>query len=143
MELGNGTAAYRRAYNVAPGTKPESIRVNATRLLKHPSVAPMVESIREKSTERAQLSREWVMERLKNNAEDARVAEDYAASNKALELLGKTKELGGMWIERTEANVISDNRHHHSAEPVSPFAEHLAEVIGDGTEDEAPRALPN
>jgi hypothetical protein len=56
------------------------------------------------------LSREWVLERLVDNAKAAREAGDFGPSNQALNLLGK--ELG-MFVERTEnvniEHVVSDD----------------------------------
>ena len=44
---------------------------------------------------------------------------------------------------RDVKNVDGNHRHHHSAEPVSPLAEHLAEVLGVRAEDEAEKPVPN
>lgn len=140
VTLGNASEAYRSAYNCKPDAKPAAIAVEASKLLANPNVALRVSELQERASAKVVLNRAWVLEKLMSNATKAAEAEDYIASNKALELLGKTEELQ-MFVER--ASVTSDNRHHHSAEPLSPFAQHLAEVLGVGAESSAERPLPN
>lgn len=45
--------------------------------------------------------------------------------------------------DKSESYVKSDNRHHHSAEPLSPLARHLAEVIGERAEEPPEGPLQN
>ena len=137
-ETGNASEAYRSTYNVRPTTKDESVRVSAAQLVKDPNIALRLQQLQERAASKVVLSRAWVLERLMRNADKGIEMDDLAASNKALELLGKVDELA-MFVERS--NVTSDNRHHHSAEPLSPFAQHLAEVLGRGTEGEAEKPV--
>lgn len=155
LETGNATEAYRRGYN-SKG-KDTTIWPNASRLLKKPNVAAAIERTRSKVIDKADnkvaaqvaevyaesesecaLSRAWIIRELMDNVAKAKKAEDFVASNKALELLGKTDEMR-LFLERSE----SDNRHHHSAEPLSPFADHLADMLGHGAEGQAEKPLPN
>lgn len=140
LETGNASEAYRRSYNCKPDAKPEGIAVNASKLLSDANVALRVAQLQERASAKVVLNRSWVLERLMRNADKALELEDVTASNKALELLGKTDELS-MFVERQ--NVTSDNRHHHSAEPLSPFAEFLAGAIASGTKGEAEEPLQN
>lgn len=140
VTLGNASEAYRSAYNCKPDAKPAAITVEASKLLSNPNVALRVAELQERASAKVVLNRAWVLERLMRNVEEGHKISDLAASNKALELLGKTDELA-MFVERQ--NVTSDNRHHHSAEPLSPFAQHLAEMLGTGTEGEAEGPIQN
>lgn len=128
LETGNASEAYRRAYD-CNGSSEAAINVNASKLLKNAKVALRLQVLQERSAKTATLSRAWVLEKLMRNVDKAIELEDVNGSNKALELLGKTDELQ-MFVERQ--NVTSDNRHHHSAESVSPFAEFLTGALGSG-----------
>jgi len=139
LQHGNATEAYRHAYKTN-GMNEASIGREAHSLLKNPKIAPRLLSMQRKASEEAVLSRAWVLEKLMQNAKDAHKLEDFTASNKALELLGKTDELS-MFVERKQ--VESDNRHHHSAEPVSAFDEFLAGVAGKSSEGTPEDTVPN
>jgi phage terminase small subunit len=139
LETSNATEAYRRAYDCSAMTD-KSINENASKLLKNAKVAPRLQVLQERVAAKAVLSRAWIIEQLMDNTAKAKIAADFTASNKALELLGKTDEMQ-MFVERSA--VTSDNRHHHSAEPLSPFAEHLAEMLGAGTEATPEKPVQN
>lgn len=139
LKTGNATAAYRKAYDCSK-MKDTSVNREAHALLENPKIASRVLTLQARAADLAVLSRAWVLERLMKNAEAALMDKDYTASNKALELLGKVDKLG-LFVER--ANVTSDNRHHHSAQPLSPFAAHLADVLGADAEGPAPGTLPH
>lgn len=139
LETGNASEAYRRAYDCG-GSSDAAINVNACKLLKNTKVALRLQELQERAAAKVVLNRAWVLERLMSNATKAAAAEDYTASNKALELLGKVDELQ-MFVERS--NVTSDNRHHHSAEPVPAFAEFLAEAIGARAEGVPEKPVQN
>lgn len=132
--------AYRRAYNVRKGTKPETVWEQSSRLMADHKVAARVAELRAIAADKATLSRAWVLKMLMENAEKGQATGDLTAANKALELLGKTEELQ-MFIERK--HVESDNRHHHSASDVSAFDEFLAGVAGGASEGASEDALPN
>ncbi len=139
LETSNATEAYRRAYN-AENMSEGAINVEAHRVLNHPKVALRLQVLQERSAAKVVLTRGWVLEKLMRNVDKAIELEDVNGSNKALELLGKTDELQ-MFVERQ--NVTSDNRHHHSAEPVSPFADFIAGAIGKRTKDETSEPVQN
>ena len=140
LETGNATEAYRRAYDCSNMTE-KSINENASKLLKNAKVAPRLHELQERAAAKVVLSRAWVLERLMRNADAAVAMNDLAASNKALELLGKTDEVGGMWIDRS--SVQSDNRHHHTVDPVSAFDGFLEEAARSGAEGHPAKPVPN
>ncbi len=118
-----------------------TINVKACELLKNGKVAVRLQVLQERVAAKAVLTRQWVLEQLMDNVTKAKGKDDYTASNKALELLGKTDEIGGMFIERS--NVTSDNRHHHSAQPLSPFAEFIAGAITGRAKDAPEEPIQN
>jgi phage terminase small subunit len=83
---------------------------NSTRLTKNDEIQRRLAELQERAVTSVMLSREWVLERLVDNAKAAREAGDFGPSNQALNLLGK--ELG-MFVERTEnvniEHVVSDD----------------------------------
>lgn len=137
LETGNATEAYRRAYDCA-NMQPATINRNAAAQLENSKIATRLAELQAQAALTAVLTRAWVLERLMRNADAAHTLDDFTASNKALELLGKTDELA-MFTER----VASDNRHHHTAEPVSPFAEFITGAIGARPEDALKKPLPH
>jgi phage terminase small subunit len=102
------STAYRRAYN-AEGMKDNSIHVNACKLLKSAKVALRINELQERATKTAVLDRAWVLERLMRNADKGAEMDDLTASNKALELLGKTEELQ-MFIEKSKSDITTDGK---------------------------------
>lgn len=92
----DGTASAIEA-----GYAERSARVRACELNKRPDVAARIEELRaqvEKAVVREiAISREWVLQQLVANAQDARAANDRGAANRALELIGKEM---GMFIDR-------------------------------------------
>jgi phage terminase small subunit len=107
------STAYRRAYN-AEGMKDNSIHVNACKLLKSAKVALRINELQERATKTAVLDRAWVLERLMRNADKGAEMDDLTASNKALELLGKTEELQ-MFIEKSKSDITTDGK------PIAPI----------------------
>lgn len=140
LETGNASEAYRRAYD-CEGSSEAAINVNASKLLKHAKVALRLQVLQERAAAKVTLTRSWVLEQLMDNVTKAKTAADFNASNKALELLGKTDEVGSMFIDRQ--NVTSDNRHHHSAESVSPFAEFIVGALGVRAKDATEEPVQN
>lgn len=139
IETGNASEAYRRAYN-AGAMKDASVWRKAKELIDNGKVTARIEQLREQMAEKNEIT----IERLTKMTLDAytlamkeNVAQTSAAV-RAVEMLGK---LHGLVTDKK--HVTSDNRHTHSAEPLSPFAEHLAEVLGIGPEGKAERPLQN
>lgn len=72
--------------------------------LKKPVIAEAVGSARAGMAEKAQITVEWIIEQLRENALLAKKSGDIAPSNKALELLGKHL---GLFVERLDVTVTS------------------------------------
>ena len=140
IETGNATEAYRRSYSAANMTE-NALNVEAHRVLNNPKVALRLQVLQERAAAKVVLSRSWVLEQLMDNATKAKGANDFNASNKALELLGKTDEIGGMFTDRQ--SVQSDNRNHHSFDPVSAFDGFLAEASGSRAKVDPEKPVQN
>lgn len=138
VETGNASEAYRRAYDVKPDAKPEGIWVNACKTLGRANVALRVAELHEQHAKRHEITVDKLTEMLKEDRELARSGGEPAAAIKAVEVLAK---LHGHMVEKKV--VTSDNRHHHTAEPVSPFNEFLTGVAGPRPEKPSEDALPN
>ena len=91
VETGNGSEAYRRAYN-ASNMSAAAIAVEACRLLKHPNVALMVQEIRDKAAERMELSIVEVLAALMEDRALARKLGNPSAAIRADVLLGKHED---------------------------------------------------
>lgn len=61
----------------------------------------------QKATEALAIDKQWVMARLVENAQEARALENFNASTRALELIGKEF---GMFIDRKHIDVKNDTR---------------------------------
>ena len=94
--------------------KDNVIHVKACELLKSGKVAVRIAELQERATKTAVLDRAWVLERLMRNADKGAEMDDLTASNKALELLGKTEELQ-MFIEKSKSDITTDGK------PIAPI----------------------
>ena len=106
LETSNASEAYRRSYD-CQGSSEAAINVNACKLLKNAKVALRLHVLQERASAKVVLSRSWVLEQLMDNVSMAKQSEDFAASNKALELLGKTDELSGMFTEKSSVTQVN------------------------------------
>lgn len=104
----SATESYKAAGYSTKNMKPATVHNNAYMLLNKSEISARIEESKTKSLEKAEISREWIIEKLRENAEQCMTSgsdEDNPstfnpnAANKALELLGK--ELG-MFVERSE-----------------------------------------
>jgi hypothetical protein len=109
----NKSDAYRMSYNVSKMTD-KQVWEEACKLDKHPKVATRLAHLHEQAAKTVVLDRAWVLERLMRNADKAVELEDLTASNKALELLGKTEELQ-MFVERSKSDITTDGK------PIAPI----------------------
>ena len=100
VETGNASEAYRRAYN-AENMKQESIAVNASKTLAHANVALMVQQLKDKATERHEIT----VDSLVNELEEARLAalgaENPQSAAAVAATMGKAKILGFI-VEKNE-----------------------------------------
>lgn len=102
QELAKGKSATE-AYGLA-GYKPN--QQNASRLMLNDvvkaRVAELSAKVAERAIERAALTKEWVIEKLRANLERAERSDQGSVANRTLELLGKEV---GMFIERREVGA--------------------------------------
>lgn len=151
QEMAKGISAAEAYRNAGYAAKGASSAVNANKLLKQPNVRERLNELlsqREKTYAKATemaaealaIDREWIMRRLKENAEralqaiqakdeDGAPAGEYkyegSVANRALELLGK--ELG-MFIERRESGGPGDFERLSDAELRATLAADLAAI---------------
>ena len=95
----NGKAAAIRA-----GYSPNAAAQQAYELLKQPKIRAVVDAEQQDSLDRVRVDRDWIIERLKIEAEEA---ETDGARVRALELLGKEH---GMFVERKKVS----HSHEHT-----------------------------
>lgn len=97
---GNATKSALEA-GFAAGKNNMSAAVRGSQLLKREEVRARIDEIKQQVTKKALASagvdRAWILEKLKENAEQALDAKDRGAANRALELLGKEH---GMFQDR-------------------------------------------
>ncbi len=132
-------AAYKAAYNTS-SMKQTTVNRESIRLSKHSTIAPLIDLYLGEAKAEDRLSREMIINQLILNAKDAHTAQDFTASNKALELLGKVDTMA-LFVERKQ--VESDNRHHHSAGPVSAYHGFLTEIAGEPPEEPSAEPVPD
>lgn len=82
--------AYRTAFNVRPGTKPESIHDSASKVMANPEVTHRVAGLREKLEKKALWSREMSIKALVKSFQLAEKGENPAA------MTGAIKEINAM-----------------------------------------------
>jgi len=93
---------------IRAGYSPKTAKQIGSRLLTHVDIATAVARKQAAAAEQSNLSQRWVLERLERNALDAHAAEDYSASNGAINLIGKHL---GMFPDRvivTDPAKLSD-----------------------------------
>lgn len=140
QELAKGKSQFE-AHGIA-GFRPH--RGNASLLAQDKSILERVAEIQaeqarmsaaatEKATERLSIDKEWVLARLIENATSAAASEDFAPSNRALELLGKEM---GMFIDRKQLDIDGELRGFTDAQLVAILASEGEE--GDSEEGGAP-----
>ena len=102
--------------------------------LRKPNIAAVIEAARARLAEKAEVTREWIIDRLRHNAVQCLVPGDSfnpAAANKALELLGKEHK---MFIDRRLLGVrnIDDMTEEEILEFLGgePEAEELRKAAG-------------
>lgn len=142
LKSGNATEAYRTAYNPKKMSD-ENIWTEASKLLKHPKVAPRLAQLQSKVAERAIVSKEWVISRLVENVNRAMQAEavkgqdgevtgefryEGSVANRALELLGKELK---MFIDRKEVGKPGEFD-HMGADELRDLIRAETEALGIG-----------
>ena len=98
IETGNASEAYRTAYD-AEDMKPETVNRAAKQLMDNCKIATRLEEIQKPIRERAEITLESHLERLKHLSNMAEAAEQYSSAIKAEESRGKAS---GLYTEKKE-----------------------------------------
>jgi phage terminase small subunit len=104
METGNGTQAYRMAYD-AENMKESTIRVKAFELLQNGKITERLEQVRESSQKRHDITIARLTEMLIEDRELARKVESPAAAVSAVMAIGK---LHGLVVDKKEVTRKRD-----------------------------------
>ena len=84
----NPTEAYRKAYNVTSERKSTATEA-ASRLMKDSNVTAMIQTLQADISDKLVWNKAEIMNQLAINVEASRNVNQFAASNRSLELLGK------------------------------------------------------
>ncbi len=98
----NQSDAYRAAYKVKPGTKPESVNQNASRIMANVNVMSRVAELRLSVAKKAQITLESHLEDLMRLRNMAAKEKQYSAAIAAEVARGKAS---GVHVEKTQADV--------------------------------------
>lgn len=93
METGNASEAYRRCYD-ASNMKPESIYVEACKLMSHPDVSLRLEELRTSARNYAAITVEGLIDELERARQAALAAEPPQISAAIAATMGKAKLSG-------------------------------------------------
>ena len=102
IETGNASGAYRAAYN-AEKMKPESVAVQAAKMLVSPKIALKIDALRAELRQRHEITVDDLVAELEEARKMAFETEKAAAAVQAT--MGKAKLLG-LVIEKQETNVV-------------------------------------
>ena len=91
--------AYRKAFNVRPNTKTDSINQAASKLMADPKISSRVQELRKPVADKAMITLESHITRLQELAEIALENGQVAAAIKAEELCGKAS---GIYVEKKQ-----------------------------------------
>ncbi|MDH1085312.1 terminase small subunit [Pantoea brenneri] len=111
IETGNASQAYRTAY-AADKMKPESINVNASKLLANAKVALRVNELRETHLDRHKLTIDDLIAELEEARQAALTAETPQSSAAVGATMGKAKLLG---LDKVIVDNISSDGSHAPA----------------------------
>ena len=90
---------------IAAGYSERSAISQSYRLLKNDEIVRYIAKRREKLREKVNIGAAYIIEGLRQNAEEARAEGQYKPSNHALELLGKHL---GLFIDRSEVTITNE-----------------------------------
>ena len=102
IETGNASGAYRAAYN-AEKMKPESVAVQAAKMLVSPKIALKIDALRAELRQRHEITVDDLVAELEEARKMAFETEKAAAAVQAT--MGKAKLLG-LVVEKQETNVV-------------------------------------
>lgn len=100
VETGNASEAYRRSYDVAGDTKPETVWSEASRLLANPTVSARVKLLQQEARSLALVSVGTLTQELEEARQHA-MKDEKGASAAVSAILGKAK-IHGLLVDRKE-----------------------------------------
>jgi hypothetical protein len=130
VETANASEAYRRACNVRPDTKPESIWQSSCRMLADEGVAERVMELQAEARERLMVT----VEGLTDELEQARIlamSDEKGASAAVSAIMGKAK-LHGLLIDKKELSGRLDGSQTIEIVPKMELAKAVAIVLARG-----------
>ena len=135
VETGNASQAYRDAYSVAEETKPETVWVEACRLLAKPAVGKLVMELQEAARKRLQVTIESLTSKLEE-ARNLAMKDEKGASAAVSAVMGMAK-LHGLLIDKKEVAGKDGGTVRHEVEFVSPsdrfaLAKATAHILNKG-----------
>lgn len=140
IETGNASEAYRRAYNVSSGTKPNTVEKRACELLKHGKVAGRIADLQSAHQKRHDITVDSLTLML---MEDRVLARQEGEANAAINAVLAIAKLHGLVIDSKNVNLNANHKHHHTAEPLSESAHWLAKLLGAGADSEIAQPRPH
>ena len=102
IETGNASGAYRAAYN-AEKMKPESVAVQAAKMLASPKIALKIDALRAELRQRHEITVDDLVAELEEARKLAFETDKAAAAVQAT--MGKAKLLG-LVVEKQETNIV-------------------------------------
>lgn len=137
VETANASEAYRRAYG-AENYSERALWVKASQTLALDKVRIRVEELQQSARDKHAITVDFLTAEYRNAIALAKTTQNAAGLTGAITALGK---LHGLIVEKKQ--VDSNNRHHHSAEPVSTFDEFLAGATGGSPEEPSSESVPD
>ena len=111
----NPTEAYRKAYNVTSERKSTATEA-ASRLMKDSNVTAMIQTLQADIRDKVVWNKARIVSELGINAEASREANQFAASNRSLELIGKA--VGSVFEPDTVAVSVTGSVLHSLSDAV-------------------------
>jgi len=111
----NPTEAYRKAYNVTSERKSTATEA-ASRLMKDSNVTAMIQTLQADIRDKVVWNKARIVSELGINAEASREANQFAASNRSLELIGKA--VGSVFEPDTVAVSVTGSVLHGLSDAV-------------------------
>lgn len=106
VETGNASEAYRRAYDVSPDSKPNTIEKRACELLKNGKVAGRLSELQKRAQKRHDITIDTLTEMLKADRDLAREIEQPSAAVSAVMGLAK---IHGLILDKAQISGDEEN----------------------------------
>lgn len=125
VETGNASEAYRRAYDVSPDCKPNTVEKRASELLKNGKVTGRIGELQQRAQERHEVTVDSMTHMLRDTYDLAMAEKSPAAAVSAVMAMAK---LHGLLVERTHNVHMGPN-----GQPIRPI---LNVTVGRGAAED-------